>query len=245
MKRRIVIACVLMSTAAAAAGASGWRITHSIPAPAPNARGFSCYAPFDDSVLCDGSPPRVYDLFNASNYVTLDVPSGVWGLGDWLGGGITVSNYTNSHIYHLTSTGSVVSSFRCPKDHPADISTYPWGLFVAIPDENLALELTRNGSILGSFASPGTRLTAIQANTGPLEYICGDQDTHRVYFKGYGELPLGQPSAIWATMYTGDDLPINWFMVLDSATQYVYVVQWYGPEAVAPASLGRVKALFR
>jgi hypothetical protein len=230
---------------AAAAGASGWGIAYSIPAPAPNARGFSGWGPFDYSVLCDGSPPRVYDLFNAANYVTLNVPSGVWGLGDWLGGGITVSNYTNSYIYHLTSTGSVISSFRCPKDHPADISTRPWGLFVAFPEENLALELTSNGSILGSFAGPGTRLTAIQADGWPLQYICGDPATHRVYFKDYGELPLAQPSAIWATIKLGDDLPIDWFMVLDSAAQYVYVVWWRGPEAVTPASLGRVKALFR
>jgi len=243
MNRNVLTTWVLMLAAAAAAGASGWYIISSIPAPAPNARGFSCDDPFDYSVLCDGSPPRVYDLFNAANYVTLDVPSGVWGLGDWLGGGITVSNYSNSFIYHLTSTGSVISSFRCPKDHPADISTRPWDLFAAIPDENLALELTTNGSILGSFAGPGTRLTAIQANR-PTEYICGDAATGRVYIKGYGEFPLAQPSAIWATMYTWDDLPINWFLALDSATQYAYVVWWHGPEAVAPASLGRVKALF-
>ena len=109
---RVVITICALTLAATAAGASGWYIISSIPVPAPNARGFSCRDPFDNSVLCDGSPPRVYDLFNASNYVTLDVPSGVWGLGDWLGGGITVSNYRNSYIYHLTTTGSVISTFR-------------------------------------------------------------------------------------------------------------------------------------
>ncbi len=142
MNRSVITICTLTLAVVAAAGGSGWRITGSVPVPAPNARGFSCWDPFDNSVLCDGSPPRVYDLFNPSSYITLDVPSGVWGLGDWLGNGITVSNYRNSYIYHLTTTGSVLSSFRCPKDHPADISTYPWDHYVAIPEENLALELT-------------------------------------------------------------------------------------------------------
>jgi hypothetical protein len=246
---KFALYCGLLALAGAAffvgeASASGWQIVGSVPVPVPNARGLSCWDPFDNSILCDGSPPRVYDLTNPSNYITLDVPSGVWGLGDWLGGGITVSNYRNSYIYHLTTTGSVISSFRCPKDHPADISTFPWDHYVAIPEENLALELTNDGSILSSFTGPGTRLTAIQADRRT-EYICGDPVTGRVYFYGYGELALAKPSAIWATIKTGDGPPIDWFLVLDSATKHVYVVNWFGPESVAPSSLGRVKTLFR
>jgi len=227
---------------AAAAAASGWQIIYSLPAPAPNVRGISINAPFDFSVLCDGSPPRIFDINSPSNYISLDVPSGAWGLTVWMAGAITVSNYNNSYIYHLTTTGSVISSFRCPRDHPADLAG--WRNFVAIPNENLALELTTGGSVVSSFRGPGTRLTAIEA-TNPAQFIIGDPSTHKVYFAGYGELNLGSPAAIFADISTADERITDMYMVTDSSTDYIYTVRWVGPEPVEPSSLGRVKALFR
>lgn len=191
--------------------------------------------------MCDGSPPRVYDLCFPSRYITLDVPSGVWGLTVWMEGAITVSNYNNSYIYHVTSTGSVISSFRCPKDRPADLAT--WRKFVAIPNENLALELTTSGSLVGSFRGPGSRLTALEAKS-PGCYIIGDPTTHKVYFAGYGEVNLRSPAGIYAGIKTGDERITDQYLVTDSSTNYVYSVVWVGPEATEPASLGRVKALY-
>jgi len=223
-------------------GGTGWVVVASYPAPAPNARGI-CVGdvPYGTSILCDGSPPRVYDLFRASEYITLAVPQGAWGLVSGESDTIWVSNYNNSYIYKLTSTGSVLSSFRCPKAHPADLSR--WALYAAIPDENLAIEITTTGSILSSFRGPGTRLTAIDA-CNITEAVLGDPATHKVYFSGYGTGYLDAPVAVCADRLA-DGPPYVHILVVDSTTNYVYLFKWVGSEAVAPASFGRVKALFK
>ena len=176
-------------------------------------------------------------MLRPSEYIKLAVPSGAWGLRSWGSDAILVSNYNNSHIYKLTTTGSVISSFRCPKDHPADLSQ--WTLHVAIPDENLAIKITTTGSILSSFRGPGTRLTAIDASD-----ILGDPETHKVYFLGYGTRSLGAPVGACSFRLT-DGPPYVWPLVVDSATNYIYEFEWCGYEALGPASFGRVKALFK
>ena len=223
------------------AGASGWSIAASYPAPAPNARGIAHYAPYGASVLCDGSPPRIYNMLRPSEYITLGVPRGVWGLRSWGSDAILVSNYNNSYIYELTTTGSVISSFRCPKAHPADLSD--WLLYVAIPDENLAIRITTTGSVLSSFGGPGTRLTAIDA-VSTSNAILGDPATHKVYFLGYGTGYLGAPVAACAERLT-DGPPYARTLVVDRATNYIYRFEWRGYEALTAASFGRVKALFK
>ncbi len=216
-------------------------VVGSYPAPALNARGIAYYAPYGGSVLCDGSPPRVYNLGKPSEYITLDVPRGVWGLRSWGSDAILVSNYNNSFIYELTTTGSVISSFRCPKAHPADLSD--WLLYVAIPDDNLAIRITTTGSVLSSFRGPGTRLTAIDA-VSTSNAILGDPATHKVYFLGYGTGYLNAPVAACAERLT-DGPPYARTLVVDRATNYIYRFEWRGHEAVAPGSLGRVKGLFK
>jgi len=216
---------------------TGWAIVGSYPAPAANPRGVAHDAPYGASILCDGSPPRIYNMLRPSEYIKLAVPSGAWGLRSWGSDAILVSNYNNSHIYKLTTTGSVISSFRCPKDHPADLSQ--WTLHVAIPDENLAIKITTTGSILSSFRGPGTRLTAIDASD-----ILGDPETHKVYFLGYGTRSLGAPVGACSFRLT-DGPPYVWPLVVDSATNYIYEFEWCGYEALGPASFGRVKALFK
>jgi len=223
-------------------GGTGWVVVASYPAPAPNARGIAIGdVPYGTSILCDGSPPRIYDLFRPSEYITLAVPEGAWGLRCWESDTILVSNYNNSYIYKLTSSGSVISSFRCPKAHPADLSG--WALYVAIPDENLAIEITTTGSILSSFRGPGTRLTAIDA-CNSTEAVLGDPATHKVYFLGYGTGHLDGPVAVCADRLA-DGPPYVHILVVDRTTNYVYLFKWVGYEAVAPVSFGRIKALFK
>ncbi len=237
-----VSAAVLSAAVLLAVGSiegTGWVVVASYPAPAPNARGIAHSAPYGASVLCDGSPPRIYNLVRPSEYIRLEVPRGAWGLIGWGSDAILVSNYNNSYIYKLTSSGSVISSFRCPKAHPADLSQ--WALYVAIPDENLAIKITTTGSILSSFRGPGTRLTAIDAvSTG--DAILGDPATHKVYFLGYGTGYLGAPVGACHHRLT-DGPPYVRPLVVDSATNYIYEFEWRGHEAVAPASFGRGKAL--
>ena len=124
MKATVLILLAGILVLAGIVTATGWIIVSSYPAPAPNARGVAFNAPYGLSVLCDGTPPRVYSVHKPSEYISLAVPTGAWGLSRWRewGTDLVVSNYNTSYIYRLTTTGSVISSFRCPRDHPADMS---------------------------------------------------------------------------------------------------------------------------
>jgi hypothetical protein len=213
----------------------------SRPGPAPNMRG--CSYPL--CVLTDGTPPRVWRVFS-SGYgtpVRLNVPAGAWGLawGSEYPG--YVSNYNNSYIYRVSTSGSVLSSFRCPRPHPAGILwAYYSGavLQVAIPNENLILYLTSTGSVVKSEAGPGTRVTAAANYYG---YPCvGDAGTHKVYtYAG----TFNVPSVAGLCTNTPMSGPYDAIWLTDTATN---TLQWWGPgsgQPVGPCSLGRVKALFQ
>jgi hypothetical protein len=242
MIKKVLIVLTSTLGITAFASASGWDMVASYPAPAPNARGVSLFAPYYISVLCDGTPPRIYNLTEPSKYINLAIPKGAWGLSDWFGNAIAVANNDNSYIYKLTTSGSVISSFRSPKDHPADLSGPNFSKYVAIPAENLALEITTAGSVISSFRGPGTRLTALEAR---YPYgIVGDPATHRVYFlPNFGTAAVTSPVGTCASVKTGEP-PYDDVWVVDAATNYVYLFMWRGSEAVAPASVGRVKTLY-
>ena len=95
-----------------------------------------------------------------------------------------------------------------------------------------------------SFKGPGTRLTGIQVR-GPGRAVVGDPQTHKVYFLGWGTANVTSPVAIEARIRTGGPPPYVEVMVVDAATNYIYYFDWFGQEAVTPASLGRVRALFK
>ena len=195
-------------------------------------------------VLTDGTPPRIWQVLETSygTPLRINVPTGAWGLAWDESGGGYVSNYNNSYIYKLNGSGSVVSSFRCPRAHPAEISGFrlPYGdLSVAIPEENLILYLTVTGSIVKSEPGPGTRVTAAPNYAG---YRCvGDAGTHKVYtFAGTFNVPS---VAGMVTNYPMSG-PYDKIWLTDAATN---TFQHWGRgsmPAVGPSSLGRVKALF-
>lgn len=219
--------------------ATNWHLYKSWPAPAPNVRG---YAYGSHYVLTDGNPPRVwpFDLKNFGTPITLRVPKGAWGL-DLGGAGFLVSNYDNSFIYSTTTTGSVVSSFRSPRPHPAEIGklALPW-MYVAYPEDNVALCMTTTGSVVGTFAGLGTRLTAYHPWNGVL---AGDAGTHKVYTH---ESTVSVPAVGGLT--PGDwpmSGPYTRFFLTDMQTNTVQWWEYGGLHNVTPASLGRVKALFR
>ena len=106
------------------------------------------------------------------------------------------------------------------------------------------MEITTTGSVVSSFQGPGSRLTGIQAS-GPGKAVLGDPSTHKVYFSKWGSVALISPVAVEASIRTGGPPPFAQVMVVDAATNYIYYIEWFGHEAVAPASLGRVRALFK
>lgn len=224
---------------------TGWEIIGSYAAPAPNARSIARDAPYTISVLCDGNPPRVYNLSKPSENIALALPQGAWGLSTWYRwpNNIVVSNRNNGFIYRLNTSGSVISSFRSPKAHPADISGLYGKFWVAIPDENLAVEITMTGSVISSFSGPGTRLTALDAGVST-DAVLGDPTTHRVYFLRCGSMTMAAPVGLWAGRRTGWPPYAN-IWVVNGADNRIYRIDSRSEEAVGPASLGRVKALFQ
>jgi hypothetical protein len=111
-------------------------------------------------------------------------------------------------------------------------------LEIAIPARNvIAVVDPTTGSLVSTFAGPGSRPTAC---CGYQTRLIVDAGTHTVYENG-------------VAVITGIDTPVGadeqftldydyWIYVVDDATDRIY---WYERVvAVAPASLGRVKALF-
>jgi hypothetical protein len=235
----IAAATVLLTVAA---WSTNWHLHKSWPAPAPNVRGYAFGSPYH-YVLTDGSPPRVwrFDLEKFDSPINLQVPRGAWGL-EVGGTAFRVSNYDNGYIYSVNETGSVVSSFRCPRDHPAEIAGVGLAgyLAVAIPNDNVTLLMTTAGSVVRTFPGPGTRVTAWHSYNG---LLAGDETTHKVY-TWQRTVNVSAVGGITPANFpiTG---PYSAFLLTDMATN---TVQYWGPggvQPVAPASFGRVKALFQ
>jgi hypothetical protein len=240
--RNLIMAAAAFLAFTNPAAATRWKMAWSRPGPAPNVRGCS-YTAF---VLTDGTPPRVWPVLETGygTPVPLNVPRGAWGLEWYVDSGGWVSNYNNSYIYRLTATGSVVSSFRCPRPHPAGMAvrTVPYGdIAVALPLENLILFLTDTGSIVRSERGPGTSITAISYNSR--RSCLGDAGTHKVFtWDGTFDVPAVGGLAPEASMSE----PYKVILLTDTATNAVQLWVYSGPRPfVAPNSFGRVKALFQ
>jgi len=242
--KKVGLVAISMFVITSCAFGTGWTLTGSVASPAADARGICYDTPYVLSVLCDGTVPRIYNLSNPTQYLTLPIPSGVWGLTPG-GGGIWVSNRSNNYIYNLTAAGSLLSSFQCPKNGPADLSRgYAGDICVAIPAENRFYDLSSAGSIVASYAGPGSYLTGIEISNPVTDAIFGDPQTHKVYVLGYGSFAFNNPVSVTGARTTrlAEWDPV---VVIDGSSNYIYYYRFYGQQAVVPASLGKVKAVYR
>jgi hypothetical protein len=245
MKRVIVItAAICLAFIVNAATAYTWRLVASYPVPVPNPRGYRVAGFGYGYIIEAGSIPYVYyfGLFTGSIISSFPAPggAGAWGITD-LYEESYISNNRTSWIYKVTSTGSVISSFRCPVPGPADMNR-SWMtryLEIAIPDRNvIAVVDATTGSLVSTFAGPGSRPIAC---CGYQTTLIVDAATHTVYENGVPVITgINTPVGADENFTTDYEL---WLYVVDDATDRIY---WYERTlAVAPASLGRVKALFK
>ncbi len=241
--------CGLLALAGAAffvGEAGGWKLMASYPTPVSNPRGYQTGGISFGYVLGAGPTPYVYGFRLDTGSIVSSFPApggaGAWGITGSPSSGFYVSNNRTSWIYKVTGTGSVISSFRCPVPGPADMDLrwYPRDLYVAIPDRNIiAVVDETTGSLVSTFKAPGSRPTAC---CGYQTTLIADSATHTIYENGVPvitgiETPVG---ADWDAT-TDNDYSVALF-VADDATDRIYIYQ--KTEGVAPASLGRVKALF-
>jgi hypothetical protein len=116
-------------------------------------------------------------------------------------------------------------------------------LHVAFPDENyIGLLDTTTGSLVSTIAGPGTEPTSCGPNSDA--WFIVDAGTHAVYEYGVPVATgIGAPTGFHSLETTRGPWTEKFFVV-DDATDSILV---YGKVTVnvGPASLGRVKALYR
>ena len=245
----------LATTALALATAAGadWppKLVASFPAP-PGARDMAFEGRGTLFVLAPGTPARVYTLATNGSIVgsfTVALPGGARGLAfdAYSFNRFWISNRLNGHIYGLTMAGSVTGSFRCPVGKPYGLGfsaynpTHGNGLFASCRDENVIVRLNQTtGSLLSSFAGPAS------AVIGYDDWLCVDRDSNYLYWDFNREwrvldtLPA-RPYGVATGVLWPTDQDVRAFVL----GQYGYIYRYAGLNAVAPASLGRVKALYR
>jgi len=221
--------------------AANWGVVSSCPTPCAEPRGL-----VGDYLVGDAATPYVYSvsLTSGSVFSSFAAPGGpgAWGITDAGRDGFYLSNNLTSWIYEITTSGSVLSSFKCPLPGPADMG-YSWStrLELTIPDMNvLAIVNPENGSLVATFAGPGLRPTSC---AGYRAVFITDVETHKVYHGGRPviegiETPTGIFYQEWIDTYPTYDV-----FIVDGATKHIYFYQ--DNVAVVPASLGRVRALFK
>ena len=232
------------------AAAAAWGVLSSCPAPCAEPRDLT---PISEGYLVgDGPTPHIYEMSfkSGSVYSSFTAPGGpgAWGITDIPGKDVLYfSNNRTSWIYKITTTGSVLSSYLCPLPGPAGIS---WGgrnrLEITIPELNVVAALDLNeGYLISAFRGPGLRPTSC---IGVDWEFIGDGGTHTVYGReGSRWYPMitgiETPAGLSAYQYIKDTPPRTGLYIVDAATKYIY--NYENNAAVTPASLGRVKALFK
>lgn len=252
------------AVAAALAGAvraDDWppRLVGSFPAP-PDAIALACeYEPL--YALVGGTHPTVFILDRSSGapignfYVT--VPDGARGIAA-TGSSPTsmwISNSVDGFLYRLTTTGSLLGSFRCPGGTPYGLGGYKYGggpdagyVSVSCRNENEILRINATtGSLASSFPGPAT------AVIGYDEMFAVDRYSDCLFWKpqvrfGYWEVLDTLPALPWSvttTVYGTTDGAASVICYVLCGDGHIYRFEGVKGDAVAPASLGRVKALYR
>jgi hypothetical protein len=243
-----------MAVATVAAG-DYWppRLVGSFAAPRDTIAVSCEYEPL--YALVGGQEPLVFILESSNGKITgsfnIPVPDGARGIATtgspppklW------VSNRLNRFLYCLTTAGSLLDSFRCPEGTPFGLGGYMYGgadqgyLTVSCRNENQILRVNpTTGSLDSSFPGPATAVIGY-------DYFAVDRYSDCLYWKRgrfwevLDTLPAGPRGVTVAERVSTDAAQGALDAYVICRDDYIY--HYHGSTAVAPASLGRVKALFR
>jgi hypothetical protein len=241
---RIAVTVVFTLIFPVLAGAAGWELISSCPTPGPDPRGYTGHT--YGYVAQDGPVPYVYhvDARSGSIFSSFRAPGGrgAWGICEesYSSGLFYISNFRTSWIYAVTE-GSLLNSFRCPIDGPADLC---WSggnaLWAAIPANNIfALIDVQTGSLISTLKGPGSFPTSCARQPR----ICvADSGTSTVYWEGYPVITdLKTPTGIDCMISITFVGPHLW--IVDDATDHIY--EYYFDTPVVPVSFGRIKAIYK
>ena len=241
---RRLLAVVLGATTFAGAA---WELVGSFRCPVTNARGYARDTTETGWTVSGGPTPYVYYIYPRGSTIISSFPApggaGAWGVANRSRYALYFSNNQTSWIYETTTAGSLYGSYRCPVPGPADLDIrgFPISLYIAIPDRNvIAVVNPTTGSLVSTFAGPGSRPTGC---CGYGMTLISDSATHTIYEDGRPVITdIQTPVGIDESHTLGQDIG-HFIWVLDAATNYIYRYDKW--TAVEPASLGRVKALFK
>ena len=205
-------------------------------------------------ILINATPPVICELTTNGSFVGsfgVSIPAPARGITydgrEWTS--FFISNRANGYIYKLTTAGSVAGSFACRAGAPYGLgftelyNPHGRGLFAACRDAGYIARLdANNGSVLSTFAGPATAVVTYD------DFFAGLRNSNDVYwdylygpwrrFETMPARPLGVAAGVMWPIY-------DQWVKLYVLCQNGYVYRYEGYTAVAPASLGRVKALFR
>jgi len=242
----------LVVTLAGIAGAQAWppQLVGSFPAP-PRAVDVA-YEHRALFVLVNAASPTVCELTTSGSFLgsfSVAVPGGARGItyDGYSWSTVYISNRINGYIYKFTTSGSLTGSFPCPAGAPyglgfTDIySPHGRGLFAACRDAGCIARLdATTGSLLSTFAGPAA---AVVAYDDFFAAVRSSDDVHWDY-NGPWQVFDTMPANV-AGLAAGVDWPTDQWVKLFVLCRNDYIYRYEGYTAVAPASLGRVKALFR
>ena len=246
------VCAALIATSAASVSAQAWppQLVGSFAAP-PGAVDVA----FENQglyVLVNAASPSVYRLTTNGSVLAsfgVSVPSGARGITceGYSGSSLFISNRLNGYIYRLTSSGSLNGSFQCPGGAPYGLGftdvygPHGRGLFAACRDAGYIARLdATTGSLLSTFAGPAAAVMTYD------DFFAGVRGNPRLYWDYYSSWQILDtlPSNV-SGVAAGVLWPIDQTVYLFVLCANDYVYSYFGWTDVAPASLGRVKALFR
>lgn len=170
-----------------------------------------------------------------------------------LGGGYISISFTKGYLLtYSTSTGTLVESFQ----HELRFDEYafiPGGRCIYTGLDGYVYRMTRSWSIVNSFAATGELCAATEDfNGGHGQYVLIEGGSSVSVYSGAGSLVSSFPVIDSGKDSTcGPGYPASYgvtywrFVKTDPDFGWCYQIDLGGATAVAPASLGKVKALFR
>ncbi len=247
------LCAIFIVSLSAGLNAQSWppSLVASFPAP-PGARDVAFEGRGTLFVLAPGTPARVYTLATNGSVVgsfTVAVPGGARGIAfdGYSFSRFWISDRLNGYIYAFTTAGSLTSSFLCPVGKPYGLGFSVYnpvrgnGLFASCRDENLIVRLNQTtGSLLSSFTGPAS------AVIGYDDWLCVDRDSNYLYWDYYREWQVldtlpARPWGVGTGVLWPTDQWVRGFVLCRDGYIYFYM----GYSAVAPASLGCIRALYR
>jgi DNA-binding beta-propeller fold protein YncE len=205
----------------------------------------------------DGSTPTVISTFTCASelYWPMDA---AWEVNLALAEDIDGESVARV-LFVEDDSGNIVTSFNGPYGAGTHLNGLTWNgssLFAASFDSKTVYELTSAGSVVSSFNLPIDGVKGLAWGAGYLWAVVADPyggyyDDYVIYkLTGTGTVVASYPYELDAVTYVGGacwgrDDQESLLISTYSGDQYIYEIGFAEDATVTPASIGRIKAIYR